>query len=74
MTIAEAESLVQQGHFPAGSMLPKIEAAIDFARSSIRPGVQAIITSSDKLVEALEGKVGTRVVADTEPNGTSLQA
>jgi len=57
MTVAEAEQYIKEGHFAPGSMLPKVQAAVMFARSN--PGKKAIITSLYKAVEALEGKAGT---------------
>lgn len=57
MTLEEAARYVEEGHFPAGSMLPKVEAAMKFVRTF--PNKKAIITSLDKAVEALEGKTGT---------------
>lgn len=57
LTLADAAKYVQEGHFPAGSMLPKVEAAMKFVRRY--PNKKAIITSLDKAVEALEGKTGT---------------
>lgn len=57
MTLAEAAKYVEEGQFPAGSMLPKVEAAMKFVRTY--PDKKAIITSLDKAVEALEGKTGT---------------
>ena len=59
ISIAELEGLVEEGHFAPGSMLPKVEAAINFANS--KPGRKTIITSLDKAYEALEGKAGTIV-------------
>ena len=59
ISVAEAERYAAEGHFAAGSMLPKIEAAVKFVKS--HPGKKAIITSLDKAVEALEGKTGTVV-------------
>jgi len=50
---------LKQGHFPAGSMGPKIEAAIDFLEKG---GKQVIITSIDKLMQAVEGKAGTHII------------
>jgi carbamate kinase len=47
---------MKQGHFPPGSMGPKIQAVINFLESG---GEQAIITSIEKIKEALEGKTGT---------------
>jgi carbamate kinase len=57
ITVAEAVKYVQEGHFAPGSMLPKVMAAIKFARRF--PGKKAIITSLDKAVDALEGTAGT---------------
>ena len=59
MNCEEAEKYMAEGHFAPGSMLPKVEAAVKFARS--KPGRKAIITSLDKAVEALNGKAGTVV-------------
>ncbi len=56
MTVTEAKEYMAQGHFKPGSMLPKIEAAITFLE---RGGQTVIITSPDKLVEAVHGKTGT---------------
>lgn len=57
MTVAEAEQYMKEGHFAPGSMLPKVQAAVKFAKAY--PGKKAIITSLYKAVEALEGKAGT---------------
>lgn len=57
MTVAEAEQYIKEGHFAPGSMLPKVQAAMMFAKAN--PGKKAIITSLYKAVEALEGKAGT---------------
>ena len=57
ISLSEAEQYVKEGHFAPGSMLPKMQAAIRFARS--RPGRRAIITSLYKAGEALDGKTGT---------------
>ena len=48
---------IEEGQFPAGSMLPKVEAAMKFVRQF--PSKKAIITSLDKAVEALNGETGT---------------
>ncbi len=58
ITVEEAEKHVADGQFPAGSMLPKIEAAITFAKHE---GKEGIICSLDEAVLALEGKAGTRI-------------
>jgi len=59
VSVAEAERYIAEGHFAPGSMLPKIQAAVMFAKS--KPGRRAIITSLDKAVEALQGKAGTTI-------------
>jgi carbamate kinase len=48
-----------EGHFKAGSMLPKIEAVIDFLEGG---GREAIITDPAHVGLALAGKAGTHVV------------
>lgn len=60
LTVREAEEYMGQGHFAAGSMLPKMQAAIAFANS--KKGRKAIITSLYKAEEALAGKTGTVIV------------
>ena len=57
MSLEQAARYVEEGHFPAGSMLPKVQAAMKFVRRY--PNKKAIITSLDKAVDALEGKTGT---------------
>ncbi|MDO4834065.1 MAG: carbamate kinase [Bacillota bacterium] len=59
LTLEEAAGYIAEGQFPAGSMLPKVEAAMKFVR--MFPDKQAIITSLDKAVEALNGETGTVV-------------
>jgi carbamate kinase len=58
LTVAEAERYLSEGHFPAGSMGPKIESAIQFAKRARRP---VLITDVDVLREALAGQDGTLV-------------
>ena len=57
LTLMEAARYINEGQFPAGSMLPKVEAAMKFVR--MFPSKKAIITSLDKAVDALEGNTGT---------------
>jgi carbamate kinase len=57
MSLKEAVQYIEEGQFAAGSMLPKVEAAMKFARTY--PDKKAIITSLDKAIDALEGKTGT---------------
>lgn len=59
LTIAEAERYLADGEFPAGSMGPKIEAALDFLRQG---GREVVITSIPGVVDAVAGSGGTRVV------------
>lgn len=58
-TVDEAQRFFDEGHFPAGSMGPKIQAAIEFVRAR---GRAVLITDVDHLRDALEGKAGTRIV------------
>jgi len=60
MSISEAELYIGEGHFAPGSMLPKVQAAIKFAKS--KPGRKALITSLEKAQEGIEGKTGTIIV------------
>lgn len=59
MSVAEARRYLEAGEFPAGSMGPKVESAIQFAETS---GQEVLITDVESLREGLEGKAGTRVV------------
>ncbi|MDO9536795.1 MAG: carbamate kinase [Thermoplasmata archaeon] len=59
MAVAEAKKYLAEGQFPPGSMGPKIEAIIEFLENG---GKRALITSHDKLVEAMKGKAGTWIV------------
>lgn len=59
MTLEEAEKHLADGQFPPGSMGPKIEAAIQFARKS---GQDVLITDVEHLREALDGREGTLLV------------
>lgn len=59
ITLAEVKQFLAEGHFPAGSMGPKIEAAISFLESG---GKEVIITSIDKAHEAVLGNAGTKII------------
>lgn len=59
ITVAEAEKYMAEGHFATGSMLPKVKAAIMFAKAD--PANKAIISSLYSAVDALEGKTGTLI-------------
>ena len=58
MTCAEAEQYCKEGHFAPGSMLPKVQAAMSFART----GGEAIIASLENAAAALRGESGTKIV------------
>lgn len=58
---ATAERYIKEEHFAKGSMLPKVEAALHFAKS--KPGRQALITMLSKAKDGIAGKTGT-VITD----------
>jgi carbamate kinase len=58
MTIAEARRHLAAGQFPAGSMGPKVEAAVGFIDAG---GERATIASLDSAADALRGRAGTRI-------------
>ena len=60
MSLSEAEQYINEGHFAPGSMLPKVQAAMKFAKSL--PGRKALITSLEKAKEGIEGRTGTVIV------------
>lgn len=59
MSVRDARRYLDEGHFPAGSMGPKIEAAIRFLEAG---GETVIITAPWAIGEALAGESGTRIV------------
>ena len=59
LTVAEAKKYLAEGQFPAGSMGPKIQAAIDFLEHG---GKKVIITQPHLLEAAIAGKNGTHLV------------
>jgi len=58
MSVAEAKQYTKEGHFKPGSMLPKIQACIQFIENG---GKEALITCPEVLPAALAGKTGTRI-------------
>jgi len=58
ITTEELKQYIQENQFAKGSMLPKIEAIIKFLENG---GKKAIITSPDKLAEAIKGESGTHI-------------
>ncbi len=59
MNADEAERLLEEGEFPPGSMGPKVEASLIYAKAT---GQKALITDLDHLTKALKGQEGTWVV------------
>ena len=58
MTVFEAKSYLDEGQFPAGSMGPKIAAAIEYIEATGNP---VIVTLPETLIEAIAGRTGTRI-------------
>ncbi len=59
MTVAEAKQYMKEGHFKPGSMLPKVQACIQFLEAG---GTEALITCPEVLPAALAGKTGTHIL------------
>ena len=59
MTVAEAKRYIAEGHFKPGSMLPKVEALVQFLEAG---GQEGLITDPPLLLPALKGLTGTRLV------------
>lgn len=59
LIVAEAQKYLDEGQFPAGSMGPKIAAAIDFLQAG---GREVIITQPHLLEDAIAGRNGTHLV------------
>lgn len=60
VTVADMEQYIKEEQFAPGSMLPKVEAAIDFVKEA--PEGSAVITSLENIASALDGNGGTVVV------------
>lgn len=61
VTVSEIRKFLNEGHFPAGSMGPKIEAAIKFIDGG---GKRAIIAHLNEAMPALYGETGTHIIPD----------
>jgi carbamate kinase len=57
-TLSEMKKYMEEGHFNPGSMLPKIEAIIEFLGGG---GKKAIIASPENLLRAVRGECGTMI-------------
>lgn len=60
MSAEEAKGYLEEGQFPPGSMMPKIQAALEYLENG---GKEVVITSIDQLAQAAEGKTGTVIYA-----------
>ena len=59
MTVEQAEKYCEEGQFAPGSMLPKVKAAIAFAKG--KKGRRAVIASLEKAPLAIRGESGTLI-------------
>lgn len=62
ITVKEAKEYMEQGQFEPNTMLPKMQASVEFVESG--EGRKAVITSIDKAIEGYEGKTGTVIVKE----------
>ena len=63
MTVSEANAMLATGALPAGSMAPKLEAAVSFIQHG---GRRAVIAALDEGMSALRGETGTTILGDDE--------
>lgn len=61
MCVEEAKAYIKEGQFEAGTMLPKIEAAIAYLEKV--PSGSVLITSMEQVKPAIKGRAGTRITA-----------
>ena len=59
ITVDDAKKYINEGQFAPGSMLPKVQAAVDFASS--KEGRTAMITLLQKAKDGIQGKTGTKI-------------
>jgi len=59
LTPEQALAYAEEGQFAPGSMLPKVQAAVEFAQS--KPGRTALITLLEKAKDGIDGKTGTSI-------------
>lgn len=60
ISVKEAKQYMEEGHFAPGSMLPKVQAAVEFAESG--EGRTALITLLQKAKDGVNGTTGTRII------------
>jgi carbamate kinase len=68
LTVSDALRLLEAGEFPAGSMGPKVESAMRFVNGG---GRAAIVTSIERLTDAVEAGAGTWIVPDSDGPSSS---
>ena len=61
MTVEQAQAWIDEGQFPAGSMGPKIQGAINFLATSDKPRAHVTIGPLDHAADAMAGRIGTRI-------------
>jgi carbamate kinase len=61
ITVSQAEQYIHEGHFAAGSMLPKVQAIVKFLKEG---GREALVTDPANIQSALRGETGTWIVPD----------
>ena len=59
LKVSQARKYIEEGQFAAGSMLPKVQACVDFASSGT--GRTAMITLLEKAKDGIMGKTGTQI-------------
>ena len=60
ISVEDAKQYMEEGHFAPGSMLPKVQAAVEFAESD--EGRTALITLLQKAKDGVNGTTGTRII------------
>jgi carbamate kinase len=69
--LEDAKQYLEAGEFAPGSMGPKIRAAIEFIEQG---GEECIITSTERVPDALAGRAGTRIVAAWHSENLAFEA
>ncbi len=64
VTVDEAARFVKEEHFPSGSMLPKVQAAMQFTEHCRK---RTVITSINAIEAAVQKKAGTAFIPESEP-------
>jgi carbamate kinase len=67
MNPAEARAMIAARQFSPGSMLPKVEAAVEFVERSRKTNAEALITSCERFADGLARRTGTRVATAEFP-------